>query len=413
MEKLKIFIKSYEKTFILIGAVLLGGIVGVIWGEGAGVLKPFGTLFLNMIQVIVVPLVFLTVSTSIGTIKTTKKVGKMLAAIIIVLIVMSVFAVSIGYVATRVQLINPTYSQQLIEAFDETVESAPENIGFLESLVNMFSTDDFAKLLSKSNLLALLVMSVLTGISIQKTMPKSQKLLEVLESATEVIEKLVQLIMYYAPIGLGCYFADFVGKYGTGIADGFLRAILVYAITSLVVFFVFYSLIIFVADGPSGLKIYWRKIIVPSVTAISTMSSVAAIPSSTKAAIDMGVSKNVANTTIPLGVSFHKGGTIIYDVLVVAFVTAMFGKELSFLTTVGVALLVGLTVAGIPLGSGTAPTLVLLSMIGCPLSAFPIIKMLSAFTDFLQTLLNVTGNNVAAVVVNRVVNGKKSQTRRD
>ncbi|MBQ0041497.1 MAG: dicarboxylate/amino acid:cation symporter [Clostridiales bacterium] len=412
MDKVKTFIKINKKTFILLGAVILGGIVGAVWGEGASVLKPFGTLFINMIQTVVVPLVFLTVATSIGSIKTSKKVGKLLAAIIIVLIVMSILAVCIGYVATRVQLVDPTYSHKLIEAYDETVDGSPENISFLESLVNMFSTDDFSKLLSKNNLLALLVMAVLSGISIQKTMPKSQKILEVLESATVVAEKVVELIMYYAPIGLGCYFADFVGEFGTDIANGLLRTIVVYTITALIVFFVLYSAVIFIVSGSGGLKIYWSKIVVPSVTSISTMSSIAAIPSSTKAAVDMGVSKEVANTTIPLGISFHKGGSLLENVFEITFAISLFEKDLSFITIICFALLLTLMIAGIPMGSGGGLTIMMLSMVGCPLSVFPIIQAISQFTDVPQTLLNVTGNNVAAVVVNRIMSGDLRHKRK-
>ena len=150
----------------------------------------------------------------------------------------------------------------------------------------------------------------------------------------------------------------------------------------------------------------------PSVTAISTVSSIASIPSSIKAAIGMGVSKEVSNTTIPIGISFHKSGSLIQNVISMVFVAALFGKNLSFVTIISVSLITTLMVAGIPLGSGGAIIMVMLSMIGCPLSAFPILQIFSQLTDMLQTLLNVTGNNVAAVVVNRVMNGKP-KTRRD
>ena len=406
MNKIKTFIKVYSKTLILIGAVILGGVVGAIWGEGASVLKPFGTLFLNMIQAVVVSLVFLTVTTSIGSIKTSGKVGKLIATIVIVVIVMSVLTVTFAYIATRVQLIDPAYSQKLIEGYEGTVESAPENISFLESIVNMLSTNDFSNLLSKNNMLALLVMAVLTGIAIQTTMPKSQKLVEVLESASEVVERLIQLIMYYAPIGLGCYFADFVGEFGVGIADGYLKAIVVYTIAVLIIYFVFYSIIVFAASGLRGLKLYWRKIIVPSVTAVSTMSSIASIPSSINAAIDMGVPKEVADTTIPLGISFHKEGSLVINVFTLAFAAALFGKDVPLSMMLYVSIFTTLLIAGIPSGAGEASLILRLTLIGCPAAAFPILIVLTQITDVLQTLLNVTGNNVAAVVVNRIMNGK-------
>lgn len=407
MDKAKLFFEKSKSTIILLIAVVIGGIIGVVFKEDATALRPLGTLFINMMQVIVVPLIFLTVSTSIGKIKSTRHLGRLLTSILVVFVVTGIVASFVGFASSRTELISKESAQKITEAYqDESIEDTTEDVGVLERTVSMISTNDFVNLFSKNYMIALMVMSILTGLAIQMIEPKSGKLLEVLDSACIVVENIVSLIMLYAPIGICCYFADFIGRFGTGIAYGYAKLLLYYCIAIAVMYFVVYPIYVFLAGGIKKLRTYARKIVLPSLTAIGTQSSAACIPVSVKAAMEMGVSKEVANTTIPLGVSFHKEGSIIEQVFKIAFVTAMFGKQVGMIKTMGVAILANLLVAGVPMGSGGAASMFVLSMVGCPLSAFPIVTVIGKITDIPQTLLNVAGNNVAAVVVNRIMNGK-------
>ena len=406
MEKIKQFLITNKSAFILLIGVTIGGLIGFVFKEDAAVLEPFGTLFLNMIQAIVVPLIFLTISSSIGHIKTSGRVGKLLGTMLIVFVITAVIAASVGFIATRFKVINPEDTKVLVASLDDNEVVESEDINFLDKTVNLVSTDDFANLLSKNNIVALIVISVLTGIAIQRTKPKSNKFQEVLDSATEVVEKCIQFIMYYAPFGLGCYFAAFVGRFGAGIAVGYIRIFIISIIACAFEYFVIFSLYAVIGGGIVGLKEYWKHIIMPSLAALSTSSSAACIPLNIKASQDMGVSKEIANTTIPLGTNFHKEGTIITLSIQIAFIACLFGKSVSFFELIGLTILCNLMVVAVPLGAAVAASAFVLTTLGCPLSAYPLMLVAGQLFDVQETIVNVAGNNVSVMLVSRFVDGK-------
>ena len=296
---MKKFIKNYKSTIILLGAILLGAIIGLIFGEKASLLSPLGDLFINLLLVIIVPLIFLTLSTSIGKMKQPKRLGKILTSIVIVFIVTSLISVLIGIVSTRFNLINVKDTESIKEVLDYTITDSNEDLNILERTVSAISTNDFVNLLSKNNIIPLIVISILVGISICLSKEKGEPFLNLLDSMNEVLQKFIKLIMYYAPIGLGCYFASFVGTFGASIAVGFLKTFIIYTVACIFVYFVIYSLYAYISGGNVGLKNYWRNIIPATVTALATCSSAASIPVNTDCAKKIGVSNDIAETTIP------------------------------------------------------------------------------------------------------------------
>ena len=240
---MKFFLKTYKATLILIGSIIVGTIFGLIFKEKASIVSPFGDLFLNMLLVIIIPLIFLTISVSIGKMKQPKRIGKILATIIGVFIVTSLVSVLIGIASTKsFRLVNVKDAELIKETLtvDETAEN--ESVNFLERTVNTISVGDFSKLLTRENMIALIVFSILIGLSINLSKEKGTKLLEVLDSANEVVQKFIKIIMYYAPIGLGCYFAALVGTFGGEIAIGYGKTFSIYTIVSLLVYFIVYTL---------------------------------------------------------------------------------------------------------------------------------------------------------------------------
>lgn len=406
MDKVRSFIMTNKSAFILLSGVTIGGLIGFVFKEDAVVLEPFGTLFMNMIQAIIVPLIFLTITASLGHIKSSERVGKLLGTMLIVFLITSVIAASVGCVASKFMIVNPEDTKAMVASLDDIEVVESEELNFLDKTVNLVSTDDFANLLSKNNIVALIVISLLTGIAIQKTKPKSDKFLEVLDSATVVVEKCIQFIMYYAPFGLGCYFAAFVGRFGAGISAGYIRAFIISLAACAFVYFAVYSIYAFIGGGIVGLKCYWKHIIVPSLTALSTTSSAACMPVNIKAALDIGVPKEIANTTISLGTNFHKEGTIINGAIQVAFIACLFGKSISFLEVMSLTLLGSLMVVAVPLGATVTVSIFQLTVLGCPLSAYPLLLVFGQLVDVQDTILNVAGNNVSAMLVSRFVDGK-------
>lgn len=404
---MKKIIKNYKQSIILIGSLVIGTIVGLIFKEKATVLEPLGTLFINMLLVVVVPLIFLSITTSIGKIDKPKRVGKILRSIIIAFVFTSLVSVVIGLTSLKIRLVDSGDAKKITALLDESTEVS-DDASVLDKLVNSVSTNDFVNLLSKNNILALIVISILSGLAINKSGEKGKSFLKVLDSSYEVLQNLIKILMYYAPIGLGCYFASFTGTFGASVTQGFVKMLVIYTILVLFVYFVIYSLYAYMAAGKIGVKKYWANIIPASVTALSTCSSAASIPVNTECAKKIGVSEDIASPTITLGTSFHKDGSIIGSVFKIMFLVYLFDMPVSGIKVLGVSLLATILVTAVPIGGGTISEMLILKLMGFPVAALPILTIIATIIDAPATLLNVTGDCASSMLVSRMVDGKDS-----
>lgn len=404
---MKKIIKNYKQSIILIGSLVIGTIVGLIFKEKATVLEPLGTLFINMLLVVVVPLIFLSITTSIGKIDKPKRVGKILRSIIIAFVFTSLVSVVIGLTSLKIRLVDSGDANKITALLDESTEVS-DDASVLDKLVNSVSTNDFVNLLSKNNILALIVISILSGLAINKSGEKGKSFLKVLDSAYEVLQNLIKILMYYAPIGLGCYFASFTGTFGASVTQGFVKMLVIYTILVLFVYFVIYSLYAYMAAGKIGVKKYWANIIPASVIALSTCSSAASIPVNTKCAKKIGVSEDIASPTITLGTSFHKDGSIIGSVFKIMFLVYLFDMPVSGIKVLGVSLLATILVTAVPIGGGTISEMLILKLMGFPVAALPILTIIATIIDAPATILNVTGDCASSMLVSRMVDGKDS-----
>lgn len=407
----KIF-KNYKNSFILLLFILIGTILGLVFKENISFLKPFGDLFINMLMVIIVPLIFLTISTSIGKLKSPKRVGKVISSIILVFIFTSLISVVVGILFSRIQLVNLNDTDSILNNISGEFVKKDE-VNLIERTVNTLTTDDFINLLSKDNIIALIVVSVITGVGIILSKEKGIKALEVLDSFNEILKSILNIIMYYAPIGLGCYFANFVGTFGSSIAVGYLKTFIIYLIVSLFIYFVVYSIYVYIAGGKKCLKLYWKNIIPVTITALSTCSSAASIPTNIKTSESLGVSEDIANTTIPLGSSFHKDGSIVGSVFKIMFLAYLFNIDVGVGKLLIVSLIVSLLVTGIPIGGGTISEMLILTLMGYPLYALPILTLIATIIDAPATVLNVVGDTASSVMVSRIVDGKNHLNKKD
>ena len=407
---MKKIIKNYKSTLILLGSVVIGAICGLIFKEKAEIVKPLGDLFLNLLLVIIVPLIFFTITSSISKMNEKKRLSKILISTIVIFLITSVVAVLFGFLTTaKINLVNPENTEAIKEVFDNTVEEGVE-LNILERTVGVLSTNSFVNLLSTSNLVALIVMSVLFGIAINKAGEKGKKVAELFDSFSEIMYKLIEIIMYYAPIGLGCYFASLVGTLGGTIAVGFLKTFVVYTLVCLVFMAVFYSLYAFIAGGFTAVKAFWSNIIPSALTSIGTCSSAASVPVNIECTKKMGVPNDIAETTVSLGTSFHKDGSCIGSVFKIMFLVSLFGTSLSTFGDVskvlGIALLATLLVTAVPIGGGTISEMLILTMMNYNVAALPILTIVATIIDAPATLLNVVGDSASAMMVTRVVEGK-------
>lgn len=407
---MKNFLKNYKSSLILLGAILIGGIVGVVLGPKATMLKPFGDLFLNLLFMSLVPLVFFSVSSAIANMNTMKRLGKIMGNIVIVFLSTAFIAAVIGILGAII--LNPTKGLDSsmftsIIGSGEIVEA--EKVSFLDQIVKTVTVNDFNMLFSKSNMLQLIVFAVLFGLATAMAGEKAKGIAKFVEEGSEVIGNIIKIIMYYAPIGLGCYFASVIGELGTQILSGYVTAFLLYLGITVIYYFGFYTIYAYLAGGKEGIKIFWKNAVGPTVTAVATCSSAACIPVNLVSAKNMGVPDDIAETVVPLGANIHKDGSVIGGVLKITFLMGIFGMDITnpstLLSILVVSFLVGAVVGAIP-GGGVIGEMLILSVFGFSPEMLPIITVLGTVIDAPATLLNSAGNTVCAMMVARLVEGK-------
>ncbi len=406
---MKKFLKNYKSIIILLAAIIIGAIVGIVFKEKAAVLSPLGDIFLNFMFIIIVPLIFLSISTAIAKTKQPKRLGKIMITIIVLFVLTSIVAVFIGIAVTYpIKLVDPEDGQMIRESLETQTESVEpvEDQTILERTVSAITVNDFYGLLSKDNIIAIIIFSILFGIAINMAGEKANKLVEVLESAYAVLLKLIQIIMYYAPIGLGCYFAALVGTFGSSIAVGYLKTFVLYTAVAILFYIIVYSLYAFIAGGKRGVVAFWKNIIPTTVTAAATCSSAASIPVNTEASEKIGVSPDIAETIIPLGTSFHKDGSIIGSVFKIMFLVCLFGTSAGIGQIIIVALIANLLITAVPIGGGTISEMMILTMMGYPVAALPILTMIASIIDVPATVLNVVGDTSTSMLAARIIDGK-------
>ena len=398
--------KSYKVTILLVLALIIGAICGIIFKEDVNVVKPLGDLFLNLLFVSIVPLLFLTISTTIAKMDSPKRLRKIFGRILIVALVTSLIAIFFAMATTNTfKLVNTKDTSVIREAFSKEKVKSPK-LNVLESTVELISVGDFNGLLSKGNVVAIVVFAIIFGFAMRKDKEKTKPLLDVLEAANKTIMNFINIIMYYAPIGLGCYFASLVGTFGGEIATGYLRTFVIYTVCSLVFYFVFYTLYAFIAGGKKAVKAFWSNIFEPTFTALATCSSAASLPVNIDSAKKMGIPDDVSETFIGLGTSLHQDGSIIGCVFKIMFLVSLFGNDVSIWQIVVVSLLAVLLITAVPIGGGTISESLIISMLGYPMAALPLLTMVATVIDPPATVLNVVGDEAAAMLVARSVDGK-------
>jgi Na+/H+-dicarboxylate symporter len=401
--KLPPFLKSYGFSIILIISIIIGSFLGIIYKKDAIVFKPFGDIFLNLLFTVIVPLVFFSISSAVAGMTNIRRLGKIMGSMIFVFVIT-------GLIASMVMIIGVILYPPATGAhvFWGNVVNV-EHLKASEQIVKAFTVSDFADLLSKKNMLALIIFAILTGLATSAVGERGKSFANFLTSGSDVMMKLISFIMYYAPIGLCAYFAYLVGVFGPELLGSYVRAMVLYYPTAILYFFIAFTIYTFIAAGSNGVQRFWRNIIPPSLIALATGSSMATIPANLEAANKNGVPKDISKVVIPIGATMHMEGSCLAAVLKIAFIFGIFNMPFSgaqtILTALGIALLTGVVVSGIP-GGGTIGELLIISFYGLPLESFPIITMIGTLVDAPATMLNAVGDNVSSMLVARMLGGK-------
>lgn len=397
-------LRNYRFPLIILTCVVLGAIAGLVFGPDAAVVKPFGEVFVNLMFTLVVPLVFFSIASSVAAMNSAKRLGKIMGSMMLVFIstgiVAAVIMLTVLWLFRSSEPLNITLT-------DPGAVDKPESIG--DQIVQTLTVTEFGELLSPSNMLALIIFAVLVGFATSGIGKAGDAFREFLKSASAVFLKLVSLVMYYAPIGLGAYFAALIGELGPQLVGGYVRAFVIYFPVTVVYFCVAFTLYAYIAGGRKGIKRFWSNILEPTAIALGTGSSVACLPSNLKAAQRSGVPRDIRETIIPIGATIHMEGSVLSAILKISFLFTLFERNLftveNILIAVGIALLSGMVMSGIPSG-GFVGELMIITMYGFPTTALPVISIIGTIIDAPATTINAVGDNSSSMLVARMIDGK-------
>lgn len=396
------FWKNYRFPIILLCAIITGCVLGVFLKEDAVILKPFGSVFLNLMYTIVVPLVFFTISSSIANMVNLKRLGKILKYVFLIFIVTSAVAAVLMLVA--IKLIDPVGDANIVlEAGEQT------SISIGEQIVSAITVTDFTEILSREHMLPLIIFSILFGIGIALVGDKAKNVARSLEAISEVMMKIVKIIMYYAPIGLCAYFASLIGEFGPQLIGSYAKSMILYYVMCVVYFVIFYTLYSYLSDKKKGIKLFYKNILPVTATSLATQSSLASLPTNLETARDIGVPKDIREVTLPIGATMHMEGSSMGAILKIAFLFGIFNMSFTGLDTYLIAILIAVlsavVMSGIP-GGGLIGEMLIVSLYGFPLEAFPIIATIGWLIDPPATCLNVVGDTSSSMMVTRIIEGK-------
>ena len=396
--------RNYRFLAILLGAMILGCIVGWISPEFAAKLKPFGTVFINMMFCIVVPLVFASISSSVAGMRSRKRAGKILGTTVAVFVITGAIAAFIMFVLMKV------FPPVLTAWEDIPAEEIGEYATLSDMIVNFFTASDFVGLLTRRAMLPLIVFSLLFGFAANLAESGEGVITRFLESLTNVMLKFVKIITYYAPIAFFAIFAGLVADYGSMITESYGRAMLVYYPLCFVYIFTAFPLFARFGGGPGAVKVMFKHIARPAVVSLGTCSSVATIPTNMEVAEDTGISKDVSEMVVPLGATMHMDGSCFSCVLKIAFVYGVFGIDFTWgqlIPIILVAVLSSVGMSGVPGGGYIGEYIICSIFFPSQMElAFPILVAIGNLVDPPATMINSSGDYVVSFIVSRYVDGK-------
>ena len=399
---MKNFLKNYGFMLLMILGIVAGCAVGALW-PNAMVLKPLGTLYINMMFCIVVPMVFCSIASAVANMSSAKKAGKVMGVTIASFVVTATIAATVMYLVVRfIPLVSGDYT-----AVEGPVDEA---MSLGDMIVAFFTKPDFSELLSRKAILPLLIFAVLFGFGVQMSGGKDSIVATFLNGATSALLNMVKLVSYYAPIGFFGFFAALVAEYGPQLVGDYSKTVAIYYVVAFVYMFLAFPLYARFGGGKNGGKVMFKHLFKPAVVSFGTCSSVATIPTNMEAADDTGITRDVSNITLPLGATMHMDGSAMSAIMKVAFVFGILGRDFGAseaVLAIAVAVISSVAMSGIPGGGGTGELVLCAAFFPEYLGiAYPIAIALGYLVDPPATMLNAAGDYVVSFIVERFVTGK-------
>ena len=384
-------------------ALVLAIIVGLILGEkgapfASSYIKPFGTIFLNLIKFIVCPIVLFSIMSGIVSMRDVKKVGSIGLKTVVFYLCTTAIAIIIGLgVASLAKGLFP-----MIATTDLTY-SAKASTSFMDTIVGIFPSNFLAPLLN-ANMLQIIVMAILIGFAIVVIGEKRDiKVVEGFLDLNEIFLKCMEMILKLSPIGVFCLLCPVIAQNGSQIIGSLAMVLLVAYICYILHAVLVYSVSVFTMGGVSPIKFF--KGMMPAIMfAFSSASSVGTLPINMKCVDELGADKEISSFVLPLGATINMDGTAIYQGVCAVFIAACYGINLTLpqmLTIFLTATLASIGTAGVP-GAGMVMLAMVLTSVGLPVDGIALVAGVDRIFDMGRTTVNITGDAACAIVVSNI-----------
>lgn len=401
--------KKVSLTVLIFGALVLGVIVGVAMQGCADIaesyIKPFGTIFLNLIKMVVVPVVLLSIMQGIISLQDVRKVGSIGAKTVCFYLVTTAFAVTLGLLFANLLNVGAGYNL----GTQELTYEASEAPNFMDTLVNIFPSNAVQPL-ANATMLQVIVIALFFGFGIILAGEKGAVAKDVVDSFSEVSFKVMDMIIKLSPIGVFALITPVVASNGPSVLLPLLKVIAVAYIVYIVHMVLVYSSTVKLISGMSPLK-FFKGMSPAMMFAFSSASSVGALPFNLECTQKLGAKKEVASFVLPLGATINMDGTAIYQGVCAIFIAQIFGIDLSVsqqLTIILTATLASIGTAGVP-GSGMIMLAMVLESVGLPLEGIALVAGIDRILDMGRTCVNITGDAACTICVDAMEKRKEAR----
>lgn len=398
------WLRQHGLLLALLLAIIAGCCLGCLW-PGAVCLEPLGTVFINLMFCMVVPLVFTSIASAIANMKSRRRAGKIMG------VTLATFLIT-GLIASVLMLLLVKLFPPVLQSWSQLpVGTVDKQLSLSQLAVNFFTAPDFVALLSRKAMLPLIVFSILFGFSVSLHGGPETVTAHILSDCTACMLQMVHLVTYYAPVAFFGFFASLTATYGPKLIGDYGRAMLLYYPLCLLYLLLFFPLYARFGGGKGGAAVMFRHILRPALTALGTCSSSATIPTNLEVAAETGISKDVSEMVLPLGATMHMDGSCFSCVLKISFLFGVFGIPLSgggrIIAILLVAVFSSVAMSGVPGGGYIGEYILCLLFFPEQIAvAYPIAVTIGNLVDPPATMINSAGDYVVSFIVSRFVDGR-------
>ena len=398
-------------AWIIIG-MLAGIAVGLIFLKIGGTfttdyLKPFGTIYINLLKFMVVPVVRFSIMCGVISLNDLKKVGSVGIKTFIYYICTTALAVVIGLVVVNCfKGFFPVLDSSVTSGLKYEATEAPK---IMDVIVNIFP-DNLLKPMVDTNMLPVIVIAIFFGAGVLAAGEKGKMIANIVDSMNEVVMKVLMMIIKLTPIGVFCLMADVVAVNGAKVV-GSLALVVGVAYTGYILHLVIvYSLSAKFLAGMSPIK-FFKGMAAAMLTAFTTTSSNATLPVNIECCNDMGAEPEISSFVLPLGATINMDGTAIYQAVATVFIACCYGVDLTIgqmAMVVVTATLASIGTAGVS-GAGMIMLSMVLLQVGLPVEGIAIIAGVDKLFDMGRTTLNITGDATCVMWLSKVERRNKEK----